>query len=118
MQNESLSIEVLPAGGDQARVFSLKGPLPLTTFFPFQAAVRSETAGTVIVEMSGVPYVDSAGLGVLINGFVSYQKHGRNFLLAGVPPRVKELLIITKVNQLFPEFKTWEDALSSTKPTV
>ena len=118
MQNESLSIEVLPVGGDQTRVFSLKGPLTLTTFFPFQAAVRSEKAATVIVELSGVPYVDSAGLGVLVNGFVSYQKHGRNFLLAGVPPRVKELLTITKVNQLFPDFATWEDALKSVSTAV
>jgi anti-anti-sigma factor len=110
--NEALSIDLLPVGGEQARVFSLKGPLTLTTFFPFQAAMRQETAPTVIVEMSGVPYVDSAGLGVLVNSFVSCEKHGRHFLLAGVPKRVKDLLAMTKVSQLFPDYATWEDALN------
>ena len=114
MQNENLSIDTLPVGGEQVRVFSLKGPLTLTTFFPFQTAIRSEKAAIVIVEMSGVAYVDSAGLGALVNSYVSLEKHGRHFLLAGVQKRVKDLLTMTKVAQLFPDFDTWEDALKST----
>ena len=50
----------------QTMILSLKGPLNIHTIFNFQNAVRAETASAVIIDFSGVPFIDSAGLGALV----------------------------------------------------
>jgi anti-sigma B factor antagonist len=44
--------------------------------------------------------MDSAGLGVMMNYFVSAQSHGRKFLLTGVSDRLRALLEMTKVDNV------------------
>ena len=50
----------------------LTGPLVLSNMFDFQQRLREEKSRGLIIDLSEVPYIDSAGIGVLI-------------LLAGVP---------------------------------
>lgn len=89
---------------------NLEGPLTLTTLFEFQDTVRKQQANTLILEVAGVPYMDSAGLGAVLGAFVSCQRHGRKFALAGVARRVLTLLEVTKVDALLPRFDTLETA--------
>ncbi len=101
---------------DSQRLIRLQGPLTLTTLFRFQEALRSESSPVTILDLTNVPYIDSAGLGSLVNGYVSHQRHGRRLVLVGVSERVRNLLRITKVEQLFETFATLaqaEDALRS-----
>jgi anti-sigma B factor antagonist len=44
--------------------------------------------------------MDSAGLGVVMNYFVSAQDNGRKLLLVGVNDRVRALLEMTKVDSV------------------
>ena len=69
--------------------------------FDLQSQLRDVSSTTTIVDLSGVPYVDSAGLGVLVNSHVSHQKNGRRLILAGVPERVMSLLKMCRVDLLF-----------------
>lgn len=101
MAQEQLHVEAVAGACDGQRVLRCKGPLTMGTLFAFQSALRSETAGTVIVDLSEVPYIDSAGLGSLVMAQVSYQRGGRQLALAGVNERVRTLLKMTKVEQLF-----------------
>jgi anti-sigma B factor antagonist len=99
--SQTLAIERLSGDGDRQLVLRLTGPLLLTTMFDLQTQLRETSSSTTIVDLSGVPYVDSAGLGVLVNSYVSHQKHGRRLILAGVPERVMSLLKMCRVDQLF-----------------
>src|SRR2546426_11732670 len=59
-------------------VLCLKGPLTMENLCLFQNAIRREEGfSTVILDLSGVPYIDSTALGALVAANVSCQKAGR-----------------------------------------
>lgn len=64
-----------------------------------------------IFDLSGVPYMDSAGLGVLVSHQVRCDGRGARLILAGVGPRVLELLHMTHVDRLIARATTLEEAL-------
>ena len=107
MSTEKLNFEL--AEGASPHVYRLKGPMVLGNMFAFQEALRSETVSTIL-DLTEVPYMDSAGLGVLTNAFVSHQKNGRKFVLVGVNDRIQTLFQITKLDQLFKVYPTVEAA--------
>lgn len=92
MDNQPLCIEALPGQSQGQVVMTLKGPLTLTNLFSFQDAVRAEKSPVVILDLSNVPYMDSAGLGSILNAHVSCTNSGRRLALAGVPDRVLRVL--------------------------
>ena len=98
--------------GPQAglRILRLKGPLSLHTVFEFQNLVRAETSPSLIIDFSGVPYVDSAGLGALVGAHVSAQKARRKLSFAGMNTQVTALLDMTRLRGMFSIFSTVEEA--------
>jgi anti-sigma B factor antagonist len=95
-------------------VLSLRGPLTANNGPIFQNAMRrEEPAQTVILDFSDVPYVDSAGLGLLITAHVTRQKSGRRMVLSGINPRVQRLFEITRMNDLFLIFSSPEEAVAA-----
>jgi anti-sigma B factor antagonist len=108
MASERLEIERMDDG-----VLSLNGPLTLENVSPFLNAVRRENAATVILDFSGVPYLDSSGLGSLVSAYTSCQKAGRRVALIGVNPRVLKVFEITRVEDVFLMFPTLSDALEA-----
>jgi anti-sigma B factor antagonist len=108
MASESLEIERVDHG-----VLSLHGPLTLENVAPFLNAVRRENAATVILDFSGVPYLDSSGLGSLVSAYTSCQKAGRRVALTGVNPRVLKVFEITRVEPVFLMFASLSDALEA-----
>jgi anti-sigma B factor antagonist len=81
--------------------------------FGFQDELRAKTPAVLIVDLSETPYMDSAGLGLIMNTFVSAQSHGRKLLLAGVNERITALFEMTKVKGVLPVFPTVEAAEAS-----
>ncbi|WP_254063773.1 STAS domain-containing protein [Granulicella sp. S190] len=94
-------------------ILKLVGPLTLSTMFGFQNEFRSKTPQVMIVDLSESPYMDSAGLGLLMNYYVSAESHGRKLLLAGVNERIESLLEMTKVQTILKSFPSVEAAESS-----
>jgi len=74
---------------------------------------REQPTHTVILDLSDVPYVDSAGLGMLVSAFVSRQKAGRQMVLSGINARVQKLFEITRVQELFLIFSSPEEAIAA-----
>jgi anti-sigma B factor antagonist len=99
-----------PAG---LMIVHLDGPLTLATLFEFQDTVRQLQANGLIIALDGVPYMDSTGLGAVLGAYVSCQRHGRKFALAGVTRRVLTLFEITHVDSLVPRFDSVEAAESA-----
>jgi anti-anti-sigma factor len=54
--------------------------------------------------------MDSAGLGVVVNTYVSQTNKGRKLSIVGVSDRVWALFTTTRVDQLFPRYPTVEAA--------
>jgi anti-sigma B factor antagonist len=63
--------------------------------------VRGNTSRHLILDMSDVPYMDSAGIGALVGAYVNHQKEGRSLALVGVTDRVRAALQVTRVEQFF-----------------
>ncbi len=93
-------------------VMKLTGPLTLRNMFEFQNELAHNKPPAMIFDLGGVPYMDSAGIGVLINYYVSAEKNGRKMALAGVNERIDALLVLTKVQKLLRSFGTVEEAVA------
>jgi anti-sigma B factor antagonist len=106
MPDLPLRIEHLPSACQDRRVIKLDGPLTLSNFFEFQQLVRADHNTSLIIDLSGVPYIDSAGIGCLVNGYVSHQNAKRTLCLVGVTDRVRTSLRVSNVEQFFPMFAT------------
>ena len=109
MLNGPLKIEVLPGSHTGEIVLRLAGPLVLDNLFEFQRIWREHGAANIVVDLAQVPYVDSSGIGSLVNMHVSRQKIGGSARLIGVCERVKTVLIVTRVDKVL----TIEEASSS-----
>ena len=110
MANPELLITQHSLNQGDCTLLSLEGPLTLNTMFPFRDAIQADSAPTTLIDFGKVPYVDSAGAGVLVNAYVSRQRQGRKFALIGVVPRVKDLLRITKIDSLFKIYDSVDQA--------
>jgi anti-sigma B factor antagonist len=97
-----------PAG---FRVIRLKGWITAKNTPQLQDVIQQARGLNVVLDMEQVPYMDSSGLGALLNGYIGGQKYGGQLVLASVVPRVLELLQLTKVDALFRVYNTPEEAL-------
>jgi len=96
------------------RILTLNGPLTLRNLFELQAEFRTDPQPKLsILDLSGVPYMDSAGMGLIINHYVHCQNAGTKMIAAGVSPRVHELFKMTKVDSIIPQTATVEAAEAS-----
>jgi anti-sigma B factor antagonist len=109
MPQEPLSIEDLAGPQDGQRILRLTGPLLINNLFDFQAMVRANTSRELILDFTGVQYIDSAGIGSLVGAYVSHQKEGRSLVLVGVTERVLNALKVTRVEQFFRFCKTVDE---------
>ena len=113
MSDDSLTYSYSKGSKEGTIVLKLAGPLTLTNMFAFQGEFRATKPPCLIIDMTDVPYMDSAGLGLLTNYFVSAQDDNRKLLLASVSERIMSLLEMTKVDQIlkvFPSVQAAENA--------
>jgi anti-sigma B factor antagonist len=106
MPQEPLQIEDVSGAPEGHRVLRLSGPVTLTNFFPFQSMVRGNTSRHLILDLTEVPYIDSAGIGALVGAYVNHQKDGRSLGLVGVTKRVRDAMQVTRVEQFFQFYET------------
>jgi anti-sigma B factor antagonist len=106
----AIETETTPEGW---RVIRPKGWITTKNTPEFEAAIGDARGVNTIIDLTDVPYMDSSGLGSLLKGYVAYQKYGGRFVLAGVAPRICDLLKLTKVDALFPMYSTPSDAASA-----
>src|ERR1019366_980696 len=91
-------------------ILRLSSPLTVKTLFILQQNLREIGSVDTVIDVSEVPYIDSAGLGTILSHWAHTQRSGHKFALTGTSPRIDVLLEITKVNTVLPMFKTAEDA--------
>jgi anti-sigma B factor antagonist len=67
----------------------------------------------LLLNLGGVAYIDSAGLGELVNAFTTVKKQGGALKLFGVTKKLQDLLVITKLSTVFDSYDTEEAAIKS-----
>lgn len=101
MPQEPLSIRDVDDATHGHRILHLKGPILISNLFEFQTKVRGNTTRSLILDLTEVPYIDSAGIGALVGAYVNHQKDGRSLALVGVTDRVRNALKVTHVDSFF-----------------
>jgi len=63
---QALTVERYDGVADDQRILLMRGPITMETAPQFERAMRHESAETMILDLSDVPYIDSVGLGSLV----------------------------------------------------
>ena len=71
-----------------------------------------------IIDLTGVDYISSAGVGVFINLFRVTEENNGRMILINPQPKVKEVLTLLGLTQLFTIVKNKRDALKTIESTV
>ena len=67
----------------------------------------------VLLNLGEVSYVDSAGLGEIVQSYATVTKNGGSLKLVNVTKRIKDLLSITKLLTVFETFESENEAVRS-----
>jgi anti-sigma B factor antagonist len=70
---------------------------------------------TCIIDISGLRYINSSGIGVLITILTKFRNKGGEVYLMKPSESVKKLLVITKLNAIFQVVQSEEEALQHVK---
>jgi anti-sigma B factor antagonist len=73
-------------------------------------------SNNIILNMEGVDYIDSTGLGGLVISYTSLKKQGGSLKLLNLNRRNIELLVLTKLTTVFEIFDEEQDAVNSFFP--
>lgn len=107
---EPFSIESKPGSTPGVRILKLSGPFLLSDVFDFQTKVREEPAPLTIIDLSGVPYMDSAALGSVLGFHASCQREHHQYGLVGVSDRLKTLFRVAGVEGFLPIYASQAEA--------
>jgi anti-sigma B factor antagonist len=94
---------------------SVSGELDLHTSERFQQVIAEATAvgaETVLVDLSGVGFVDSTALGVIVQETKRLEGRGHSLLLVTNDPRTLRVLEVTGLDRALRRHATLHDALS------
>jgi anti-sigma B factor antagonist len=105
-----LEIHRQPVTASEPLVIQLAGKLSLETVHEFATQMRAEDAPRVILDMSRVTFLDSAGVGALVSMFVSRRNHGKTLALAGLTQQGNAVMQVSGLIKLLPIFPSVEAA--------
>jgi anti-sigma B factor antagonist len=99
-----LQIGIRMALFDSANVLSLTGEIDLHVSPDVEqslASIISRRPMHVLVDLSGVTFIDSSGLAVLIHALQNVQEYGGRLLLSGINEDVRTILKMARLDQVF-----------------
>ncbi|MGR3616968.1 MAG: STAS domain-containing protein [Paracoccaceae bacterium] len=103
---------------DDARIITVHSKrIDAAIAIQFKEDMRSETEGgpeRVILDLSGVDFIDSSGLGAIVAAMKQLGK-GRSLDLAGLTPTVDKVFRLTRMDTVFNLFPTLNDAMTPAK---
>ena len=105
IENTALSASV--------RVLKLSGPFTIKDIWPFQAAARQSADPILIIDLTDVPYMDSAALGSIMGVHVSRQRMHKKYALVGANDGLVTLFDVAGVAGFLIRYPTTAEALPS-----
>ena len=100
---------------DSTSVLRLKGEIDLYVFPSVTASldgIIEKKPERLVVDLSGVTYIDSAGFAALIQAMQKVEAYGGKFLLAGLQETVHSIFKNSRRDQVFQIFPDVDAAMS------
>ena len=114
MQPTNFSVKIRHAG--VVSLLDVSGSLTSFEIGQLRDAISrlvKEGRKNIVLNLSRLQYLDSSGIGELAKAYVSVVKAGGQVKVVGLSSKVEEILKITQLYQVFPEFPSEEAALES-----
>jgi len=92
------------ASSDSANVLPLEGEIDLHVSPRVESSLASVIAKRpehVVVDLSGVTFIDSSGLAVLINAMQDIKQYGGKLTLSGLNMNVRSIFEMARLDQFF-----------------
>lgn len=114
MQPVKLDLQVAESSNGTPSVVKLDGKLVLETVSGFLQTMRQQASPSLVMDMSGVSFLDSAGVGALVQLFVHRRNLGQKFALAGLTPQGMAVMQVAGLLKLLPVFPSVSEAAQQT----
>jgi anti-sigma B factor antagonist len=104
----------LPSCTDH-RLVSPDGDLDLATAPALRQQLVDATAsgsGLVVLDLGGVAFLDSVGVGVIVGGHTRLRHEGRLLHLAAPTSTVRNVLGLTRLDAIIPTYDTLDEAVA------
>jgi anti-sigma B factor antagonist len=102
-----------------ATVVEVSGDVDLGTAPDFEdelsRAVEDGLGGGLVVDLSGVSFIDSTGLNALVRAFERQRLAGSSLALVSDDSRVAMMLEVTRLDRVLHRFATRDEALDAVK---
>ena len=76
-------------------------------------SLMNQGRGKILLNLEGVPYIDSAGLGEIVRTYTTVSRQGGTLKLVNLTKRITDLLAITKLLTVFETYDAEDEALKS-----
>jgi anti-sigma B factor antagonist len=77
------------------------------------ARLFEEGKNNLIIDLQGVKFVDSSGLGAMVSGFKNASSRNGSLKLSGLQLQVKSMFELTRLHRVFEIFPDVDEALAS-----
>lgn len=114
MQNGTFTISIRKKG--TVSILDVSGRLTSFEVGGLRDAISrllKEGRKNIVLNLGVLDYLDSSGIGELARSYVSVVKKGGEMKVVGLSAKVEEVLKITQLFRVFPEFPSEEEALES-----
>jgi anti-anti-sigma factor len=113
MEMARLELQQGQGSGNGEAVTRLNGKLSLETVNSFIQTMRQEPAKHLVLDMSGLSFLDSSGVGALVSLFVTRKHTGKTLVLAGLTKQGIAVLQVSGLLKLIPAYPSVEAAVSA-----
>ena len=115
MPRSYLELERATGSDEDRLILQLQGTLSLETVHNFIQTARPEKATHLVLNMSAVSFLDSAGVGALVQLFVHRSSLGKSFALSGLSKQSHAVMEVAGLTKLLPIHNTVEEALAKAR---
>jgi len=109
-------VEISARRNDKTTIFDLSGDIDFANSPEVRQSVlreiRENRVLRVVVNLTGVRYIDSSGVASLIEGLKASRDVGSRFILFGLGPAAREVLQLSRLLKVFEIYDSEEEALA------
>src|SRR3954466_1166466 len=110
-----IDLDVTVKGEDETRVVHLEGTCDLASAPKLKEAlteIRPPAVMHIVIDVSGLEFVDSTGLGLMLGALRRLREAGGTLKIAGATGAVLRVLEVTDLDKVIPLFPDVETARS------
>jgi anti-sigma B factor antagonist len=109
-------VQISARRNDRTTIFDLSGDIDFANSPEVRQSllreIRESRVSRVVVNLSGVHYIDSSGVASLVEGLKASRDLGSRFILFGLSTAAREVLQLSRLLKVFEIYDSEEEALA------